>query len=82
MDFTNKTVLITGGSRGIGKATAIAFAERGAQVAINFKQNSRAARETINQLEGNGHFAAKADIANPAAVYATHPLGQSKLFDS
>jgi len=68
MDFTNKTVLITGGSRGIGKATAIAFAERGAQVAINFKQNSRAARKTINLLEGDGHFAAKADIANPAAV--------------
>ena len=68
MDFTNKTVLITGGSRGIGKATAIAFAARGAQVAINFKSNSRAARETINQLAGNGHFAAKADISNPAAV--------------
>ncbi|MFT4760261.1 MAG: 3-oxoacyl-[acyl-carrier protein] reductase [Paraglaciecola sp.] len=68
MDFTNKTVLITGGSRGIGKATAIAFAARGAQVAINFKSNSRAAQETVNLLAGDGHFAAKADIGNPAAV--------------
>lgn len=68
MDFTDKKVLITGGSRGIGKATAIAFAERGAQVAINFQKNSRAAKETINQLAGGGHFAAKADISNPNAV--------------
>jgi NAD(P)-dependent dehydrogenase (short-subunit alcohol dehydrogenase family) len=36
MNFQNKTVLITGGSRGIGKATALAFAEAGARVAINF----------------------------------------------
>ncbi len=68
MDFSNKTVLITGGSRGIGRATAIAFAEKGATVAINFRNNSDAAKETINNLEGDGHFAAKADISNPIAV--------------
>ena len=68
MNFQDKTVLVTGGSRGIGKAAALAFAARGAQVAINFKSNNRAARETIDLLEGEGHFAARADIANPAAV--------------
>lgn len=68
MDFTNKTVLITGGSRGIGSATAKAFAEYGARVAINFRSDSDAARQTINSLPGDGHFAAKADISNPIAV--------------
>lgn len=68
MDFTNKTVLITGGSRGIGRATARAFAERGASVAVNFRSNAQAAKETINSLPGHGHFAARADISNPIAV--------------
>lgn len=68
MNFLNKTVLITGGSRGIGRATAQAFAERGAKVAINFRSDSQAAKDTINSLPGEGHFAAKADISNPSSV--------------
>lgn len=68
MDFQGKTVLITGGSRGIGRATAIAFAAKGARVAINFRQNKEAAYETCDLLEGEGHFAIKADIAKPSAV--------------
>jgi NAD(P)-dependent dehydrogenase (short-subunit alcohol dehydrogenase family) len=68
MNFNNKTVLITGGSRGIGRAAAQAFAEKGAKVAINFRSDSNAAKETINSLPGDGHFAAKADISNPIAV--------------
>ena len=68
MDFTGKNVLITGGPRGIGKATAIAFAKRGARVAINFKSNKEAAAATCEELEGDGHFAIRADISKPAAV--------------
>ncbi|MEM1328816.1 MAG: SDR family oxidoreductase [Bacteroidota bacterium] len=68
MDFQNKTVLITGGSRGIGKATALAFAEAGARVAINFISNSHAASQTIDELPGTGHIAVKADISNAAAA--------------
>ena len=68
MDFTNKNILITGGSRGIGKATAQAFAERGGRVCINFIKNSRGAKAVIENLPGKGHFAAKADIANPDSV--------------
>ena len=39
MDFSGKSILITGGSRGIGKACADAFAARGARVAINYHKD-------------------------------------------
>lgn len=68
MNFQNKKVLITGGSRGIGRATAIAFAKQGAQVAINFANNREAAAETVQALEGEGHIAIKADISRPKAT--------------
>lgn len=68
MDFTSKNILITGGSRGIGEATARAFAERGARVCINFHRNSRAAKSVIEDLPGKGHFAVKADLSNPGSV--------------
>lgn len=68
MNFINQTVLITGGSRGIGRATAQAFAEKGARVAINFHSDNDAARATIESLPGEGHFAIRADLGNPTAV--------------
>jgi NAD(P)-dependent dehydrogenase (short-subunit alcohol dehydrogenase family) len=61
--FENKTVLITGGSRGIGKATAIAFANQGAIVGINYKSNTAAAEKTVRELEGEGHCCFKYDIS-------------------
>ena len=68
MDFTGKNILITGGSRGIGKAIAQQFAEQGARVCINFVNNTKAATATIDSLAGDGHFAIKADINDPEAV--------------
>lgn len=68
MDFSGKRVLITGGSRGIGKACAQAFAKRGARVAINFHSNKGAAQETLDGLAGNGHILVQADVAQPSSV--------------
>ncbi|MBS9464059.1 SDR family oxidoreductase [Flagellimonas sp. 389] len=62
MDFENKNVLITGASRGIGKATAIAFAEKGANVGINYKSNTDTAEKAMAKLAGSGHYIFQQDI--------------------
>jgi 3-oxoacyl-[acyl-carrier protein] reductase len=68
MDFSGKHVLVTGGSRGIGRAIATAFAARGARVAINYLSNSKAAEETVGSLDGGPHLLVQGDISDPEAV--------------
>lgn len=68
MSFEGKVVLVTGASRGIGRATAIQFAEKGARVAVHYNQNRAAAEETLKLLNGSGHQIFQADIADPEAV--------------
>lgn len=70
MDFTGKKVLITGASRGIGRAVAKQFADAGAIVAVHYGNNEDAARETRSQLAGEGHMIIKADMAHPDEVEA------------
>jgi NAD(P)-dependent dehydrogenase (short-subunit alcohol dehydrogenase family) len=64
MDFRDKKVLITGASRGIGKAAAVAFAAAGAQVGINYRTDDDAAREVLSGLKGGEHTLFKYDIAD------------------
>ncbi len=61
-----KTALVTGGSRGIGKAIAQKLAEQGYFVLINFHSNTSAAQETLATIKNNGGNAAllKMDVAN------------------
>ena len=66
MDFIDKRVLITGGARGIGRAVAQAFAERGANIAIAYKSNHDAAKDMLASLEGDAHIAIAGDIAVPS----------------
>ena len=53
-DFSENVALITGASSGIGKASAIALAQRGASVAINYHQNNSGAEETRKQIIDSG----------------------------
>jgi NAD(P)-dependent dehydrogenase (short-subunit alcohol dehydrogenase family) len=65
MNFSGNSVLVTGGSRGIGRAIARAFADRGARVAISYRANRQAADETIATLAGGPHLVVQADVADP-----------------
>lgn len=67
--YTNKVVLITGGTSGIGKVTAIAFAEAGAKVVITGRREKEGA-EVVAEIKKTGGTAAfvRTDVANEADV--------------
>ncbi|MDQ3277942.1 MAG: SDR family oxidoreductase [Bacteroidota bacterium] len=68
-DFRKKTVLITGGSRGIGKACASLFASSGANVVITYKSGKERAEETVQILASAGrHAFFKLDMGDAAAI--------------
>lgn len=66
LPFENKTVLITGSGRGIGKAMALHFARKGADVVVNFFRNRAPAEETARSVEALGCRAllVKADVGD------------------
>jgi 3-oxoacyl-[acyl-carrier protein] reductase len=61
-------ILVTGSSRGVGAATARAFAQRGDRVAVHYHSAADRARELLAELPGTGHALVQADLASPAAV--------------
>ena len=65
MDFKGKKILVTGASRGIGRAIANAFSARGGKVAVNFRADQKSALDTLNDLEGEGHVLVQADVSVP-----------------
>ncbi|MFF3619821.1 SDR family oxidoreductase [Streptomyces sp. NPDC002467] len=66
----NAVALVTGGSRGIGAASALKLAEDGADVAITYVNDARAAAEVVGKVEALGRraVAVRADAADPAAA--------------
>lgn len=70
MNLAGKRALVTGGSRGIGAAIALALAENGADVALTFQNSAARAQEVVTSIEqlGRRGVAIQADSADPAAI--------------
>jgi len=64
----SRAVLVTGASRGIGRAIALAFAGQGDRVAVHHRDSAGLAREVLAALPGSGHAIVRADLADPEAV--------------
>ena len=72
MSLQGKCALVTGGSRGIGRAVCLELARQGARVAVNYAGNAAAAEETVKACQDLGAeaFAIQADVADAAACDA------------
>ncbi len=74
--LSGKVALVTGASRGIGRATALRFARDGASVVVNYRRNEAAAGETVAAIAGSGGcaLAVRADLEDGpeiATLFAT-----------
>lgn len=72
MDFTGKVALVTGGGRGIGRATALALAKGGADVLVNYLKNQEAANEVVEKIQAMGRktIAVQANVGDQSEVKA------------
>ena len=67
MNFSGKIILVTGAARGIGRATAEAFAQLGGTIAVHYHRSRAEAEQLIASLPEAGHQVFGADITDPAA---------------
>jgi len=69
-DIAGRIALVTGGSRGIGRAIAVALADAGVDVAINYRVNAREAEAAVAEIQARGRraVALRADVAHPDAA--------------
>ncbi|MER5254658.1 SDR family oxidoreductase [Streptomyces sp. NPDC002855] len=65
---TGRRVLISGASRGLGRALAQAFAENGDRVAVHYGSREEDARATLASLAGDGHVLVGGDLSDPAGA--------------
>ena len=65
---SGRAVLVTGGSRGIGRAIVETFAAQGDRVAIHHRDSAQLAGRVLAGLPGSGHTVVQADLADPEAV--------------
>jgi 3-oxoacyl-[acyl-carrier protein] reductase len=72
MDLNGKVAVITGGSRGIGKAIAIMLSTKGAKIAVNYSSGADSADRVVHEIEGMGGTAmkVKADVSKQSEVHS------------
>jgi len=72
MDFTDKVAVVTGSSRGIGRAIALRLAVGGAKIVVNYRSNEAAASKVVGQIKANGGeaIAVRADVSDVAQAQA------------
>ena len=72
IDLSGKSAVVTGGSRGIGRAIALRLAAQGADVAFSYRGNEAAANETAGAIEASGRraLAVQADVSDPESADA------------
>jgi 3-oxoacyl-[acyl-carrier protein] reductase len=65
-DLNGKVALVTGASRGIGRAAAVGLAQAGVHIAVNFLTNDRQARQTLDEIEqaGGSGILMQADVSS------------------
>jgi 3-oxoacyl-[acyl-carrier protein] reductase len=68
--MTDRAVLVTGASRGVGRAIARRFAEGGDRVAVHHRDSAALAEQLVAALPGSGHVVVRADLADPEGVRA------------
>jgi len=67
-DFNNKNIIITGGTRGIGKAAALLLAASGANVILTYRSDPETAKQTLNELAEGRHQIYQLDVGDPVAI--------------
>ena len=81
-NLEDKVVLVTGGSRGIGKAICLAFAAEGARVAVNYVTSKDSAHSLVSEIEKKYHsksFAVKADMSKESEVISMISMVENEL---
>jgi len=81
--LANKTALVTGASRGMGRATALAFAAAGARVVVHYGRNADEAKSVVDQIRAAGGHAdaVPADLAAPDGAHALAVLVRDLVGD-
>jgi len=81
MDWRNQVAVVTGGARGLGRATARLLAQRGAAVCVDYAARADAAEALVAEITAAGGraIAVAADVADPAAVEAMVARTEAKL---